>query len=132
MRRWVAMLGVLVWHLAGPGAGHAAARLKCSVHPPKSVKGKALQPLAKVSVDAAEKAALAGFEAAAHPEVAERELEAEHGCLVYSFDLRVAGEPGITEVLVDAGTGEVLSRTHETAAQESAEKAKDGKRHSGH
>ena len=57
--------------------------------------------------------------------VTEGELEIERGCLVYSFDIRVPGKSGIDEVMVDPGTGKVLSHTHETPRQEAAEQARD-------
>jgi uncharacterized membrane protein YkoI len=41
------------------------------------------------------------------------ELEREGGRLLYSWDIKVAGKPGITEVHVSATTGRVLSVTHE-------------------
>ena len=41
------------------------------------------------------------------------ELEVEDGRLVYSLDLEVEGEGGITEVWVDARTGEIVSVEHE-------------------
>ena len=53
------------------------------------------------------------------------ELEVEDGCLVYSFDIKVAGKSGAEEVMVDAGNGKVLSRKHESAMKEAAENAAD-------
>lgn len=41
------------------------------------------------------------------------ELEREHGKLIYSFELKVKGKPGITEVNVDAMTGKVGPLEHE-------------------
>lgn len=41
------------------------------------------------------------------------ELEREHGKLIYSFELKVSGKPGITEVNVDAMTGKVGPLEHE-------------------
>jgi uncharacterized membrane protein YkoI len=41
------------------------------------------------------------------------ELEQEHGQLVWSFDLAVAGKPGIDEVAVDAVTGKIVGVEHE-------------------
>ena len=41
------------------------------------------------------------------------ELEREHGALIYSFEIKVAGKPGITEVNVDAMTGHVGPLEHE-------------------
>jgi uncharacterized membrane protein YkoI len=57
--------------------------------------------------------------------IKEAELEVEHGCLVYSFDIAVAGRSGIEEIQVDAGNGKVLSSEHESEASEAAEKSKD-------
>lgn len=41
------------------------------------------------------------------------ELEREHGKLIYSFEMKVAGKAGITEVNVDAMTGHVGPLEHE-------------------
>ena len=41
------------------------------------------------------------------------ELEREGGVLLYSWDIKVAGKPGITEVHVDALTGRILAVEHE-------------------
>lgn len=99
-----------------------AAISPCSIHPPKGAAKSSLAGLAKVTRADAEKTALAGFADFASPaSVAEGELEAEHGCLVYSFDIKVAGHNGVEEVLVDAGTGKILSRKHETSSHEAAE-----------
>jgi uncharacterized membrane protein YkoI len=46
----------------------------------------------------------------------ELEMEGEH--LVYSLDLEIQGEEGITEVWVDARTGEILSVEHEGEGEE--------------
>jgi uncharacterized membrane protein YkoI len=45
--------------------------------------------------------------------ITQAELEREDGVLLYSFDIEVAGEAGITEVHVDAETGAILSSEHE-------------------
>lgn len=104
-----------------PGLAFAAIS-PCSIHPPKGTAKSSLASLAKVTQADAQKAALAGFADFASPaSIAESELEAEDGCLVYSFDVKVAGHKGVEEVLVDAGTGKVLSRKHETSSQEAAE-----------
>jgi uncharacterized membrane protein YkoI len=42
------------------------------------------------------------------------ELEREGGTLLYSWDIKVAGKPGITEVHVSARTGRILSVAHES------------------
>jgi len=54
--------------------------------------------------------------------VKESELEVEDGCLVYSFDIRVEGEKGVREVLVDAGDGKILKTEREDESQEAKEK----------
>ena len=43
------------------------------------------------------------------------ELETEGGKLLYSFDIKVAGKPGVEEIHISALTGELLSHEHETA-----------------
>jgi uncharacterized membrane protein YkoI len=52
------------------------------------------------------------------------ELEREHGKLVWSFDIRNA-KGTITEVLVNAVDGSVVSVTEESKAKEAAEKKKE-------
>ena len=104
------------------GISASAAETPCSIQLPKGTRETALAGLAKVTQAAAQQTALAGFtDPAAAATVAESELEVEHGCLIYSFDVRVAGQTGIEEVNVDAGTGAVLSRKHETPKHEAAE-----------
>ena len=58
--------------------------------------------------------------------IEERELEKEHGKLVYSFDIRNS-KGTITEVQVDAKTGEVVNIEEEDAKAKAKEKAKDKK-----
>jgi uncharacterized membrane protein YkoI len=42
------------------------------------------------------------------------ELEVEDGCLVYSFDIAVAGDSkGKHEIEVDAGNGRILKTDHD-------------------
>ena len=45
--------------------------------------------------------------------IQELELEREGGVLIYSWDIKLAGKPGITEVHVDALTGRLLAVEHE-------------------
>ena len=79
----------------------------------------------KLSRAEAEKDALTR---AAGGTVKESELEKEHGRLVWSFDIATPGTNDITEVQVDAVTGEVVSVEKETPAQQQAEKKKDEKK----
>lgn len=60
--------------------------------------------------------------------VKESELEKEHGRLVWSFDIATPGTSDITEVQVDAVTGEVVSVEKETVAQQQAEAKQDKKK----
>ena len=79
---------------------------------------------AKISRAEAEKTALAKVPGGT---VKNGELEKEHGKLVYSFDIAQPGKSGVEEVMVDAHTGKVLSKSHETAKKEAGEKAKEEK-----
>ncbi|HWZ86247.1 MAG TPA: hypothetical protein VN032_08600 [Thermoanaerobaculia bacterium] len=81
--------------------------------------------MATITRSDAQKAALASFKDSTKVTIKGTELEAEHGCLVYSFDIAVAGKSGIQEVQVDAGNARVLSSKHESAKTEAAEKARD-------
>ncbi len=104
----------------------SAAEKPCGIHPPKGTPDSALQGLAKVTLADAQKVALRGFaDFAAAASISAGELESEGGCLIYSFDIRVEGAKGIEEVAVDAGTGKILSRRHESAAQEAKEAKED-------
>jgi hypothetical protein len=110
--------------------GHASAaqaQLACSVHPKSGARAADLPALATVSQADAERTAVASLKASSPTTVTESELEVEHGCLVYSFDIKVAGRTGLEEVLIDAGTGKVLSHEHESAKREAAEKAEEKK-----
>ena len=102
----------------------SAAALSCSIRPDKDTLPAALQDLAKVTKAEAQKVALAKINASS-TKIKSNELEVEQGCLVYSFDVAVSGKPGVEEIMVDAGTGKVLSHKHESAKQEAAEQAKD-------
>jgi hypothetical protein len=107
----------------------SAGNLPCSIHLTRGTPASDLSALAKVPLAEAQRTALASISAPATSTVAEGELEIEHGCLVYSFDIRVSGKSGIEEVMVDPGNGKVLSRKHESARQETVEQAKDKAMH---
>ncbi|MEP6632869.1 MAG: hypothetical protein ABJA62_01530 [Luteimonas sp.] len=105
----------------------AASGLKCSVHPPSGAAVASLQAMTKVTRNSAQTTALSAYAKNTKARVSEGELEAEHGCLVYSFDIRIQGKSGVDEVLVDAGNGKVLDRQHETPKQEADEAAAERK-----
>ena len=108
----------------------AAGATECSIRPTKGSTDAQLTSLAKVTQADAQKLALARVKSPAT--IAGAELEAEHGCLLWSFDLAVTGKPGIQEVQIDAGNGRVLSVKHESAKHEAAEatqEAAEAKKH---
>lgn len=55
------------------------------------------------------------------------EIEREGGKLIYSFDMKVAGKSGIDEVNIDAMTGTLVGKQHETPKDERAEAKADAK-----
>ena len=84
-----------------------------------------LEAKAKISKAEAKKTALAKVPGG---KVKEGELEEENGKLIWSFDIATKGSKDITEVAVDAITGEVVSVTTETPADQAKEKAEDAKK----
>lgn len=83
-----------------------------------------LRTQAKISDDSARRVALRAVPGGT---IAEGELEQEHGKLVYSYDIKVAGKDGVEEVQVDAVTGRVVSREHESSKKEAKEVKKEEK-----
>ena len=84
-----------------------------------------LQSMAKVTKEDAQKTALARVP---NGTVQEAELEKEHGKVIWSFDIAVPGSKDISEVEVDAVTGEVVAMEKESPeeqAKEAKEKDKD-------
>jgi Peptidase propeptide and YPEB domain len=84
----------------------------------------ALRKEAKVTEADARKIALA---AVPNGKVQSHELERENGKLIYSYDIKVAGKPGVEEVNVDAVTGEIVAHEHEDAKAEGKEKKAEAK-----
>src|SRR5438874_3553596 len=82
-----------------------------------------LQKEAKISMEKAREIALKKVPGG---KIESAELEREHGKLVYSFDIKTA-KPGVTEVLVNAINGKIVSVTHETPAKEATEKKQEAK-----
>jgi hypothetical protein len=78
-----------------------------------------LQKEAKISKEQAAKTALAKVP---NGTIKESELEQENGKLVWSFDIAAPGAKGVTEVQVDAKTGDVVSVENESPKSEAAEK----------
>ena len=84
-----------------------------------------LEARAKITKTEAQKTALSRVP---NGTVKEGGIEEEHGKLIWSFDIATPGTKDITEVAVDAITGEVLSLVKETPEQEAKEKAEDRKK----
>jgi uncharacterized membrane protein YkoI len=84
-----------------------------------------LMSQAKVTRADAERTALAKVPGGT---VKSGELEKEKGKLIWSFDIATAGTTDMTEVNVDAITGNVIAVEKETAKQEKEEEAKEGKK----
>src|SRR5439155_27385959 len=83
---------------------------------------------AKVSKETAQKTALAKVP---NGTIKDSELEKEHGRLQWSFDVATPDSKDITEVNVDALTGDVISADKESAAdaaKEAAENAAKGEK----
>ena len=80
---------------------------------------------AKVSLESARKTALAAVPGG---KVQEEGLEREKGKLVYSFDIKVEGKSGVEEVGVDALTGKIIEKKHESPKSEKAEKGEARKK----
>jgi hypothetical protein len=84
-----------------------------------------LQAEAKISRADAEKIALTK---APNGTIKEAELEKEKGTLIWSFDIATPGTKDITEVAVNAISGEVVSVENESAEKEASEKSADSKK----
>ena len=90
----------------------------------KNAEQSKLEKKAKVSRVEAEKIALAKVPGGT---VKEADIEKEGGKLLWSFDITTPGTADITEVQIDAKTGEVISIEKETPADQAKEKAADEK-----
>lgn len=84
----------------------------------------ALQKEAKISEETARATAL---KEVPNGTVKSSELEREKGKLIYSYDITVPGKTGIDEVNVNALTGAVVAKSHESPKTEKKEAAKEAK-----
>lgn len=87
----------------------------CSTDSPES--------LAKQATVSKEQAQITALTKAPGGTIQEGELEKENGRLVWSFDIAVPGTKDITEVQVDARSGEIVSVEKENEADQAKEKA---------
>lgn len=100
----------------------AAPAKTARTHAKRAAATDSLAAQVKISEATAQATALAkvpGGRVKAH------ELEREKGLLIYSFDIVVAGKPGIKEVNVNALDGSIVAAQHEDAAAERLEAKHD-------
>jgi len=90
----------------------------------KEKKEASLEAQAKITRADAEKIALAKVP---DGKIKSGEIENEKGKLIWSFDIATPGTKDITEVNVDAMTGQVIAVDKETAADEKKEEGKEKK-----
>lgn len=91
---------------------------------PKTDIPASLAKKAKISLDSARTIAT---HRVANATIASQELEREHGRLIYSFDMKVAGKAGVEEVNVNALNGRIVGVSHEGPAAEKKEAAMEKK-----
>ena len=94
----------------------------------KEKQADKLEAKAKVAKADAQKTALGKVPGG---KVIEGGLEEEKGKLIWSFDISTEGTKDITEVVVDASTGEIVSVDIETPADQAKEKAEDAAKEKG-
>ena len=111
----------LVLLAAIAGALSASAATACSIHPKAGATDAELERLARISKADAEQIAVTKIRRHAAVSIISAELETEHSCLLWSFDLRLDGSVRLYEVQVDAGDGRILSVKRESSRQEAAE-----------
>jgi uncharacterized membrane protein YkoI len=98
---------------------HATTKTTTTVH----VKG---DPKLKAEAKVSEADAIATAEKEVPDgRIESAEIEREGGKLIYSFDLKAPHKSGVEEVNVDANTGTVVKKEHESAKAEKAEMKKE-------
>lgn len=102
----------------------ASAGAQAATQQPKTDIPPALAKSAKISLDSARTIAM---HRVAHATIASQELERENGRLIYSFDMKVAGNSGIEEVNINALNGKIVGVSHEGPAAEKKEAAAEKK-----
>ena len=90
---------------------------------PAAAQGKETQAqLRKDAKITSAKARATALKEVPNGRVQSSELERENGKLIYSYDIKVAGKPGIEEVNVDTITGAIVAHEHEDAKTEAKER----------
>jgi uncharacterized membrane protein YkoI len=125
------LVAIALVTVASAGAAQSAPAAKATNKPKAAAKPGYKKTLpdslvrqAKIAEAAAATTALARVP---NGRISSVELEREDGKLLYSYDIKVAGKPGVDEVHVDAATGAVIGNVvHESVAVEKKE-ARDKK-----
>jgi len=98
---------------------HATTKTMTTVH----VKG---DPKLKAEAKVSEADAIATAEKEVpNGKIESAEIEREGGKLIYSFDVKAPHKSGVEEVNIDANTGTVVKKEHESAKAEKAEMKKE-------
>jgi len=115
------VLAVLL--LAGPAL---AQKPECSIRAPRGASEADLRRLVKVDAKTAEATAVASAAPDRVNSIISGDVDVVDGCLAWSFLLRFSNKGGVTEVVVDAGDGKVLSSEYEPPKGESAPESVPG------
>lgn len=114
----MAIVGGLLAGVPGIAAAQQPARSRARPHPTHAYKREVPRRLlaqTKISEDSALKIAMARMPGA---KVRAVELENEHGHLIWSWELKLAGKAGIEEVNVNALDGSIVGVEHENPEAE--------------
>jgi len=92
--------------------GGCAQATVCTIQVARNTPQSEWIHLAQISRVAAEQFAFDRLNAGSPGRVVAANLKAEAGCLIWSVELQLLGDPGPAKVHVDAGDGHVLSVEH--------------------
>ena len=123
-RKLLAYTLILAGALATPGLNRALAGESSKKEPTPTE----LLAQAKITEDQAGKIALTKAPGGV---IQSKELEEEKGRLIWSFDIATSGTKNITEVQVDAKTGDVVAVDVETPKDQAKEAKEDKKKDKG-
>lgn len=113
-------MGIVALALIAASAGVAHAQGSA----PMKEETPGLLEQASVTPDSARRLALALVPAG---RIESQEIELEEGKLAYAFDIVVAGREGVEEIVIDARTGALISREHETPEEGEDRGKEDGR-----
>ena len=127
MKRITKSLAVPALLAIGAAISPAAAQAKHATHQSASYKRDLPAALTKEATVSESDAAKTAESRVRNGRIEAVELENEKGKLIYSYELKAPGKPGVEEVNVDAKTGEVVSAEHESMKAERKEMAEEKK-----